>query len=109
MIISRYKKKVKLPNQFILTYIFKSESITRKYIEIVSKKLKYAIIKIDKKKINSIEKFIYGISNCKAAITNSFHGTIFSIIFKKPFVTFIFKGSPKERLISLKKLLNIDC
>ena len=41
--------------------------------------------------------------NCKAVITNSFHGNIFSIIFNKPFVSFIFKDSPKERLISLKE------
>jgi hypothetical protein len=40
-------------------------------------------------------------------ITNSFHGTVFSIIFKKPFITFFFKNSPKERLISLKEALQI--
>ena len=55
---------------------------------------------------NSIEKFIYGISNSKAVITNSFHGTIFSIIFNKPFISIIFKNSPKERLYTLKKLFN---
>ena len=35
------------------------------------------------KEKNSIEKFIYGISHSKAVITNSYHGTIFSIIFNK--------------------------
>ena len=29
-------------------------------------------------------------------------------MFKKPFVSFIFKKSPKERLISLKKSLKIE-
>jgi len=49
-VIKVYKKKVNLPNKYILTYIFKNESITRKYIEITSKKLNYTIINIDKKK-----------------------------------------------------------
>ena len=54
-----------------------------------------------------IKNFIYGIVNCKAVITNSFHGTIFSIMFNKPFISFIFKNSPKERLMSLKSAFNI--
>ena len=45
---------------------------------------------------------------CKAVITNSFHGTIFSIIFNKPFVTFIFKNCPKESLKSLKNIFKIE-
>ena len=36
----------------------------------------------------SIEKFISGIIHCKAVITNSFHGTIFAIVFNKPFISF---------------------
>ena len=57
---------------------------------------------------NSIEKFIYGIVNCKAVITNSFHGTVFSIIFNKPFISFIIKNSARERFISLKEILKIN-
>ena len=56
---------------------------------------------------NVIENFLYGIVHCNAVITNSFHGTIFAIIFNKPFISFIFKNSPKERLISLKETLNL--
>ena len=46
--------------------------------------------------------------HCKAVITNSLHGTIFAIIFNKPFISFIFKNSPKERLISLREILNLQ-
>ena len=56
---------------------------------------------------NAILKFIYGIVNCKAVITDSYHGTIFSIIFNKPFVTFLFSGTPKERFISLGNLFKV--
>ena len=38
--------------------------------------------------MNQVLEFLYGIVNCKAVITDSFHGTVFSIIFKKPFISF---------------------
>lgn len=106
-LIQSYKKKNYFPKNFILTYLVKKENITNTYIDIASKKLKYKIVNVNMKYKESIEKFIYGISKCKAVITNSFHGTIFSIIFKKPFISFIYKGSAKERLISLGDLLSI--
>ena len=106
-LIQSYKKKNYFPKNFILTYLVKKENITHTYIDIASKKLKYKIVNVNMKYKESIEKFIYGISKCKAVITNSFHGTIFSIIFKKPFISFIYKGSAKERLISLGDLLSI--
>ena len=49
-----------------------------------------------------IEKFIYGIYHCKGVITNSFHGTIFAIIFNKPFITF--KTKDDWRLYTLKEI-----
>ena len=50
---------------------------------------------------------MYGIYNCKAVITNSYHGTIFAIIFKKPFVSFIYKHGNNDRFDSLKEIFNI--
>lgn len=108
----RLIKVIKNKNDFKQNYIFiyslhKTKNMM-KYIDIASKVLGYNIYNIKKNRKNSIEKFIYGIFNCKAVITNSYHGTIFSIIFNKPFVTFFFNGSPKERFLSLKDLLKID-
>lgn len=106
-IIKNYKDKKLGKGKCILTYIFLNEKNTKNFIYKASRELNYTIYNVKKKNKNSIEKFIYGIYNCKAVITNSYHGTIFSIIFNKPFVTFIFKNSPKERLISLKEILGI--
>ena len=50
---------------------------------------------------STVEKFIYLIVNCKAVITDSYHGTIFSIIFNKPFISFKKRIGSNERLISL--------
>jgi hypothetical protein len=51
-----------------------------------------------------IEKFIFGIYHCKALITNSFHGTIFAMIFNKPFISF--KDKNDGRLDTLKRIFN---
>ena len=57
--------------------------------------------------ITNIKDFIYGIYYSKGVITDSFHGTIFSIIFNKPFITLINEKSGEERFNSLKEIFNI--
>ena len=106
-IIKGYKDNTFTKGKYIFTYLFKNETNTNNFIKYASKKLGYKIYAVRHYQKNSIKKFIYGITNSNAVITNSFHGTVFSIIFNKPFITFYFKNSPKERLISLKKALEI--
>ena len=72
-----------------------------------SEELNYKIYEYRLNNRNKIEDFIYYISNSKAVITDSFHGTIFSIIFNKPFISFNWKGSAEERLKSLGDLLGV--
>ena len=51
------------------------------------------------------------IANSGFVVTNSFHGTVFSILFHKPFVTVLLKGSNSgmnERVVSLLQLLNLE-
>lgn len=43
--------------------------------------------KIDLKNIVDLNEWLWYFNNSKAVFTDSFHGTIFSIIFKKPFIT----------------------
>ena len=45
--------------------------------------------------------------NSDAVITNSFHGTLFAIIFNKPFITIYSKSLPLERFKSLGNLFGI--
>ncbi len=40
-------------------------------------------------------------------ITDSYHGTVFSIIFKKPFITFINNKRGNIRFFSLNQTLNL--
>ena len=43
-----------------------------------------------------------------AVITDSFHGSIFSIIFNKPFITIYDKFNAKERFNSLSNLFGVS-
>lgn len=58
----------------------------------------------------SIEEWISLIANAEIVITNSFHGTIFSIIYKRQFYTILLKGRDRkmnDRILSLFTDLNI--
>ena len=71
-------------------------------------KLKYKLYNCSVYDKDSIEKFIYGIYNSKAVITNSFHGVLFSIIFKKPFVAFNPENRGNERFNTLKDVYGLQ-
>ena len=55
-----------------------------------------------------MESFLYGMNNCQAIITDSFHGTVFSIIFNKPFIAFSNHGRGNARFYSLKELFSLN-
>ena len=55
-----------------------------------------------------VEDFIYYLKNSKGVITNSYHCTIFSIIFNKPFITFNYEHTGIERIKSLSELLGFE-
>ena len=61
---------------------------------------------IVKEKVD-LNDFMWYYSHSKAVFTDSFHGTIFSIIFKKPFVTLINNDRGRERFFSLLEPLNL--
>ena len=106
-IIENYRS-FPINEKFILTYKLKHNQLKKKMNSFINKakgKLNLKIYNVNRHKNEYIEKFIYGINNCKAVITDSFHGTVFSIIFNKPFITF--KRKNDERLKSLSDLLEI--
>ena len=55
-----------------------------------------------------IENWIAGFFNANYVITDSFHGTIFSIIFNKPFITLSNKTRGLTRIKSLLTCLNLE-
>ena len=53
-----------------------------------------------------LSQFLYCIDNSQAVITDSYHGTIFSIIFNKPFISFQ-NYVHDERFNSLNEIFSI--
>ena len=66
-----------------------------------SQKFDYKIYKINLNKNNYIENFIFYMNASKAVITDSFHGTVFAIIFNKPFISYVNEERGSARFISL--------
>ena len=95
-------------NNFIFVYTITNSNNLNNFLKKISETYNYKIYKIGVNSINQIQKFIYGIYKCKAVITDSFHGTIFSIIFNKPFISFVYKERGKERFNSLKEVFNLN-
>ena len=56
-----------------------------------------------------IEEWLSEIYHADLVVTNSFHGTVFSILFEKPFVSLLIEGSGmNDRLITLLEKLELS-
>ena len=106
-LVHKYSKKKFDNEKYILIYKLGWNINMKKLIKKAFNELKYKIYLFTLHNRTNIENFIYYINNSQAIITDSFHGTIFSIIFNKPFVSFYYKGQAEERLKSLKNLFQI--
>ena len=107
-IINNYSDINFINSSYIFTYLFSEEEEIIKFIKDSSIQLNFKIFAVKHFHKDSVKKFLYGIYNCKAVITNSYHGTLFSIIFNKPFITFIYKNGNNERFDTLKEIFNIE-
>ena len=93
-------------NNFIFSYFLIKSIQVKNYLSYVEKTLKTKIFMLTIDKNNPVKEFLYGIINCKAVITDSFHGTVFSILFKKPFISFE-KNLFDSRFNSLEEIFDI--
>ena len=105
--IKHYKSEFSPDDKFIFVYQLNEDIILENVIKESSKKFNYKINKHQLKNNDYVESFIFGISNCQAVITDSFHGTIFSIRFNKQFIAFMNVEVGKGRFDSLKEAFNI--
>lgn len=55
-----------------------------------------------------VEEWIRGFMDAQFVVTDSFHGTVFSILFNKPFVSIGNKGRGLSRFTSLLKMFNLE-
>ena len=106
--VKNFKIDNLIENNFIFIYTVTNSTELNNFIKNISEKHNYKCYLIGINTINQIQKFIYGINKCIAFITDSYHGTIFSIIFNKPFISFVYEKRGKERFNSLKEIFNLQ-
>lgn len=61
-----------------------------------------------KRIVPSVESWIEGFMKSKFVVTDSFHGTVFSIIFNKPFIVYANTQRGGSRFISLLEMFNLE-
>lgn len=106
-ILDNYSSNINIHENYLGVYILDNSNLIKNYIAKASKNLKYKILYISSKTPNNVENFIFSFNICKAIITDSFHGTIFSIIFDKPFITFINSKRGLARFNSLNETFQL--
>ena len=92
--------------KYIFSYIIANCSFT---IDLMKKSSKILNLEINYFPLNNnsiVKNFLYYLINSECVITNSYHGTVFSIIFNKPFIS-VYSNNRKTRFNSLANLLNI--
>ena len=98
-------------DKYIFVYNLHPNKILERIAKDSSEKFNYNIKKLQINKNDYIENFIYGLNNSQAVLTDSFHGTIFSIMFNKPFISFIDTNTRrlgKGRFDSLKEVFKLE-
>lgn len=106
-IIKHNKINMDIKKNYLCSYILDKSPTIQDYIKNASFELKYKIKHIELGVDEFIEKFIFSINICKLMITDSYHGTIFSIIFNLPFVTFINTKRGNIRFLSLNQTFQL--
>ena len=109
-IIDNYKNKnsIQIKNNCILIYkVAQRFNNMESFIRKAKSESGYQFIEILLYDKEYIEKFLYVINNCKAVITNSYHVTMFSIIFNKPFITFYSNHLGSGRFFTIRDIYGI--
>lgn len=98
-------------DNFLFAYLLDISENKVSYVQSIAKAKKLIPIIISAgqhlTKNNSVELWLSYFRDSKYIITDSFHGTVFSIIFKKDFITIANKKRGNDRMTSLLSLLNL--
>lgn len=95
----------------ISTYILDNDSSKWSAIANISKEYNIGVNKLGNSqngRLQSIEHWLNDIQHSRFVITDSFHGTVFSIIFHKQFATFYNPQRGNSRMMSLLKSLGLE-
>ena len=115
--IERRPEKIDFSERYILTYFLgKPNEEQQRYIQYFAKKEKCQVLELNRVDTPNLyscgpSEFLYLIDHAKCILTDSFHGTVFSILFKKQFIIFErngLKNSMSSRIDSLLDTLELE-
>ena len=107
-LIKDYKGEIKMKKKYIFIYTISNSTYIDNAVKEAVNFLNYDTYYLNLNNKTSILEFLYYMVKSDAVITNAFHGTVFSIIFNKPFITIFVKKNAQERYITLGNLLGIQ-
>lgn len=88
----------------IFVYVLDNNNEWNKKAKEISDKLKLPILKYD----DTVESFIRNMNNASCVITDSYHGTVFSLIFDNPFITLKNEKRGNDRFDDLSLRFDFD-
>ncbi len=96
--------------RYLLLYVLDEEGFNYSYIEVfaMQKDLLIKQIHAENKVSLSIEEWLALFRDAAYIVTDSFHGTVFSILFQKEFISLINKGRGASRFESLLTKLQLN-
>jgi hypothetical protein len=111
-------KPLNIKDNFVLLYSFDHNETCLEIANIVAEKLNCKVLSICPKLFNNKgvdiglknvgpSEFIWLFDNAKYVVTNSFHGTCFSVIFRKNFVSLYKKNNP-YRVLNMLKIMGLS-
>ncbi len=106
-VIKDFKRDFNFKDKYLFVYQLDENRIIEEFINEASNKLDYKVFKVNLSESNYIENFLFGVNMSQAVITDSFHGTVFSIIFNKPFISYINTIRGRLRFYSLQKTFSL--
>ena len=105
--IKNFTSKFSPEEKFIFVYQLDNKFVITKTIRDACEKFNFKVYKLNLSRSDLVESFIYGINNSQAVIADSFHGTVFAIMFNKPFISFSNLNRGKARFDSLKEVFHL--
>jgi len=112
-LIKDYNKDFDLNKKCLFVHLLYENKEISEIVKEAKEKFNYIIYNSTNKDTykdgDFVQNFLFGINNCQSVITDSYYGIIFSIIFNKPFLSYMnSNGGGEGKFISLKETFDLS-
>ena len=109
-LIKDYKRDFNFSEKYLTIYQIDGNRNFEQKVNEIKNKYNFKVFNITSNSDNEfyVEKFLFGINISQAVFTDSFHGTLFSILFDKPFISYISFQKVKRRFDTLNELFHLE-